>query len=285
MKAGDRENRKARRSARTATATHSPPSSTKSASRATLLAREEEAWLARSIMVDHSFPARLPSEGVTIALNNAIMAQLAAREVNNKEAFTLLDREGRAYRAALGSASAVVYERMPVSPESPLRVHLVCPILGRQRMTTVVQKSTELGVCSIHPVFTEHSVQPVDLDHEKPWGWPGQILRAVRQCRRASVPRLAETQPLKDALFPLRHFPIFALDDQTGSSLTGSPHPAEVVLVLGPEGGFSECDRETLAFFRANSLALGGRVLRAETAVFVGLTMLQLLWGDMQIVP
>jgi 16S rRNA (uracil1498-N3)-methyltransferase len=282
MRARGRDNQRALGSAIASLAKQSSHPSSKPASKVTLLARAEEAWLAQPITINQVLPDQLPSVGVTIALGNDILAQLSAREVNNKEAFTLLDCEGRAYRAALGTESAVVYERMSASPESPLRVHLVCPVLGRQRMTTVMQKSTELGVCSIHPVFTEHSVQLFDIEHEKPWGWPGQILRAVRQCRRASVPRLTEIQPLKDALFPLRHLPIFALDDQTGTSLTRSQQPAEVVLVLGPEGGFSKADRETLVFFGAHSLVLGGRVLRAETAAFAGLTMIQVLWGDMR---
>jgi 16S rRNA (uracil1498-N3)-methyltransferase len=52
-----------------------------------------------------------------------------------------------------------------------------------------------------------------------------------------------------------------------------------IVLIVGPEGGFSEAERSSLAG-KARSWFLGGRILRAETAVVVGLTAVQMIWGD-----
>jgi 16S rRNA (uracil1498-N3)-methyltransferase len=235
------------------------------------------------------FP-KLTEAGLAIELDAQLARGLAFRQVNVKEGFTILDGAGRAYRASLKELTAtggqaVVYEACARSPESPLRLTLLCAVLSRQRMTTVVQKATELGVSAIVPVLTDHSVQARDLEHEKPWGWKGQVLRAVKQCRRASVPDLREVQTLAGYLKQLQERPpeaLFLLDDRASPAAAAAQASlTEVVLAIGPEGGWSENERLQFARLGAKELALGGRVLRAETAVFVGLTVLQTRYGDL----
>jgi len=186
-------------------------------------------------------------------------------------------------------AQAAIYERMPSSPESDARITLVCAVLARQRMLMVAQKATELGVARIIPVFSAHSVGPAGLAHEKAHAWPGQTLRAARQCRRASIPEMRNSMPLervfddvawKDAAFR------YALDDRT--TIQAEPWPLrdpqktiEVVFAVGPEGGWSDAERALLERNGARPLRLGGRVLRAETAVLAGLTVLQYALGDL----
>lgn len=182
-----------------------------------------------------------------------------------------------------------VYEAMPTSPESPVRITLACAVLARQRMITVAQKATELGVTRLVPIFSEHSVGPAGLAHEKAHAWPGQLLRAARQCRRGSVPEL--TKPI--ALERFVEEPLwreadrrFMLDDRTPSAeevlhAPGSGPASEIVFAVGPEGGWSDGERALLSARGASPLRLGGRVLRAETAVFAGLTVLQYALGDL----
>jgi 16S rRNA (uracil1498-N3)-methyltransferase len=182
-----------------------------------------------------------------------------------------------------------VYEAMPRSPESPVGITLACAVLARQRMITVAQKATELGVTRLVPIFSEHSVGPAGLAHEKAHAWPGQLHRAARQCRRGSVPEL--TKPI--ALERFVEEPLwceadrrFMLDDRTPSAVealhaSGSGRAGEIVFAVGPEGGWSDVERTLLASSGASPLRLGGRVLRAETAVFAGLTVLQYALGDL----
>jgi 16S rRNA (uracil1498-N3)-methyltransferase len=242
-------------------------------------------------------PVRVPKAlevGQELDLDAGATKSLRFRAINAKEAFTLRDATGRYFRASvldLGSEKArvAIYEAMPASPESPVRITLVCAVLARQRMLTVAQKATELGVARIVPVFSAHSVGPAGLEHEKAHAWPGQILRAARQCRRASVPELVPAAPLAKVLAgPLwtaadRRY---LLDDRVEPGASpfhageGGP-PVEVVLAVGPEGGWSDDERALLGARGATPLRLGGRVLRAETAVFVGLTVLQFALGDL----
>jgi 16S rRNA (uracil1498-N3)-methyltransferase len=160
-------------------------------------------------------------------------------------------------------------------------------------MLFVAQKATELGVARIIPVFSAHSVGPAGLAHEKAHAWPGQTLRAARQCRRSSVPEMREAIPLERAL----HDPAwrdaehrFALDDRAASDVTPSPtrepgRAVDVAFAVGPEGGWSDDERALLEKEGARPLRLGGRVLRAETAVLVGLTVLQYALGDLSSAP
>ena len=229
-----------------------------------------------------------------ILLDAGATKSLHFREINEKEAFTLRDAEGVYFRASVLSlspqrAKVVVYERMVDSPESDARITLVCAVLARQRMLLVAQKATELGVVRIIPVFSAHSVGPSGLAHEKAHAWPGQTLRAARQCRRASVPEMRSAIPLERAMedpawndAAIR----YTLDDRATNEREPWPvrdrgKPMDVAFAVGPEGGWSDAEREMLQGHGARPLRLGGRVLRAETAVLVGLTVLQYALGDL----
>lgn len=241
--------------------------------------------------------ARALTKDQAFVLDREAMAALAFREVKVKEAFTVVDGEGRTFRASLRRQSAdtgeaIAYEELSASPESPARITLVCAVLSRQRMLVVTQKATELGCVRIVPAFTDHSVKPEDLSHEKPWAWLGQAKKGARQCRRAIVPEVWKVEPLERVLANpvwLEADARFALDDRAlGAPHLPFPDPAsparacDLVLVIGPEGGFSDRERALLTSAGATALALGTRVLRAETAVFAGLSVLQHRFGDLR---
>ncbi len=229
--------------------------------------------------------------GDIATLDAAHVARLRIRDVKPKEAFTLVDASGTFFRATLRAleargGEALVYEAMPASPESPIAITLVCAVLARQRMMTVVQKATELGVTRIVPAITERSVQASGLEHEKAHAWPGQVVRAARQCRRATLPEIRAAMPLAmildDASFLAADRRVY-LDDRVAVTppLTKERAPRSLVLVVGPEGGLTEAECAGLEARDALPLRLGGRVLRAETAVLAGITVLQHVFGDM----
>ena len=229
----------------------------------------------------------------TITLDAAAVRGLRARDVSAKEAFTLVDGEGRFFRASLtainkGSGKARVYEQMSESTESPARITLLCAVLNRQRMMVVMQKATELGVSCIIPVLSERSVPREGLDHQKASSWPKQVLRAARQCRRASLPEVREAVELSkvvgDPCFS-KADQRFYLDNESNAvrTLSGATRPREatdIAFAVGPEGGWTDDERTLLAARGALALNFGARVVRAETAVLVGLTLIQQAYGD-----
>ena len=224
--------------------------------------------------------------------DRGLAKRLRMREVNAKEAFTLRDASGAYFRAGLKEYDArgglaVAYERMSRSPEPTVDLTLACAVLARQRMHGVVQKATELGVRRIVPLLTDHSVPADGLPHEQAHAWPGHVARAAKQCRRSSLPHLLAATALDSFLAS----PLFAaadlrlfLDDRTDPAPAPAEPPApaiprRIILLVGPEGGFSDAERQRLAA-AARPWVLGGRVLRAETAVLAGLTAVHMTWGD-----
>lgn len=234
-------------------------------------------------------PLEFPSLALDapFSFDGAFAARLARRDVNPKEAFTVRDAAGAYFRASLKDlgdhgGTAVPYERMPVSPEPVVEITLACAVLARQRMLFVAQKATELGVTRIVPLLTEHSVPKSGLEHEKAHAWPGQIIRAAKQCRRSSLPEILSPTTLDAFLAspPAAEAELCLCLDNIGG-LTPAPvkDPKRIVLLVGPEGGFSGAERAKLEG-KTLPWLLGGRVLRAETAVLVGLSAVHLRWGD-----
>lgn len=235
------------------------------------------------------------AESERIALDAFQVRALRHRDIKEKEAFTLIDRDGDFFRASLklmkkDRGEALVYERMSASTESPADITLLCAVLARQRMLVVIQKATELGVNRIVPVLSEHSVPRDGLAHQKAHAWPKQALRAARQCRRASLPEVREAIELaailEDDCVTEADLGVY-LDDRTSNRRALEQAPTgtngarpRIVFAVGPEGGWSDKERTMLESRGALPLRLGGRVLRAETAVFAGLTLLQHAYGD-----
>lgn len=228
--------------------------------------------------------------GETITLGASQREQLLVREINEKEAFTFIDGDGVCFRASLQDGSrALVYEKMAGTTESTARITLVCSVLAKQRMLTVVQKATELGCVRVVPVFSDHGVKPIDIEKEKPSTWFVQAIKACRQCRRASVPEVLAVMPLASALaspFWVNATERFWLDDRTAAPGDPfAPHASrtegDYAIAVGPEGGWSDAERALIAT-SAKAVPLGNRILRAETAVFTGLALLQHRLGDLK---
>ena len=225
-------------------------------------------------------------------IDRGLVQRLRRREVNAKEAFTIRDGSGVYFRASLKECDdhggmALPYERMERSPEPTIDITLACAVLARQRMHFVVQKATELGVGRVVPLLTDHSVPLEGLAQEQAHAWAGHIARAVKQCRRASLPGLLSPMALDlflaSTVFTAADRCLF-LDDRSEAAPLDAGAAQRIVLLAGPEGGFSDAERAKLAG-KAWPWVLGGRILRAETAVVVGLTAVQLKWGDFAHAP
>ena len=237
-----------------------------------------------------SLPTTL-SLDASFRFDRGLAKRLRMREVNAKEAFTLRDGSGVWFRASLKEydakgGSALPYEQMRRSPEPAIDLTLACPILARQRMHLVVQKATELGVRRIVPLLTDHSVQPEAIEHEQAHAWAGHIARAARQCRRSSLPHLLAPTTLDaflaSPLFASTDLRLF-LDDRTDARLPIRPTHRDASCCWLDRKAASPTPSDHRLATHAQPWVLGGRVLRAETAVLVGLTAVQMTWGDFKV--
>lgn len=150
---------------------------------------------------------------------------------------------------------------------------LTAPIRA-ERFEWIVEKATELGVARIVPVLTAR----VNHGRLKPERLRAHMVEAAEQCGRTALPELAEAVRL-DALlsaWPAGRKLLFA--DEEGGAPMGALAPAVPAAVLvGPEGGFTPDERAALlAMPLVGRLALGPRILRADTAVVAAIAQFQL---------
>jgi 16S rRNA (uracil1498-N3)-methyltransferase len=164
------------------------------------------------------------------------------------------------------------------APEPDLR--LVVAALKRDALDWVVEKATELGVSVIQPVITRRSVvERVNLERLS------AIARgAAEQCERLSVPAVRPAMPLHRVLDHWDGAPLLVAAERRDAApvaAVASGMRLPCGWLVGPEGGFegAELDDATRRAF-VTAVALGPRILRAETAAVAGLAVLQALAGD-----
>jgi 16S rRNA (uracil1498-N3)-methyltransferase len=202
-------------------------------------------------------------------------------------ALALFNGDGHEYAATLGrvdkkSCTVRIGERTTPGVESALHTVLGLGISRGERMDWAIQKSTELGVNVIAPLFTEHC--EVRLNDERRGKrvehWRQIAISACEQSGRVRVPEIAEPQPLDAWLRSKPAELCLTLDRDEAGALGGERPKGGVALLIGPEGGLSANE---LALARAagfRGISLGKRTLRTETAPVVALSILQHLWGS-----
>lgn len=150
------------------------------------------------------------------------------------------------------------------------------------RLEYLVQKATEMGVRTITPVFTDHT-QLHKVNAER---LAANILEAAEQCGNLAIPKLGAAVRLETLLGtwdPARRI-IFCNESQAGNNpreILSGVQERDLALLVGPEGGFSERERDmltTLPF--VTPIPLGPRILRADTAAVAALTAVQMTIGD-----
>lgn len=158
---------------------------------------------------------------------------------------------------------------------------LFAPI-RKERMAFVVEKATELGVACLQPVQTDYTNNGDKVRLEK---LQAQVIEATEQCGGTFVPDISAPVKLKTALqnWPDDR-PLYFCDEAARDAPAGfgSVAPAQkAAILIGPEGGFSPQERAFLSSLPfTQTIGLGPRILRAETAALAALTLWQHQWGD-----
>jgi 16S rRNA (uracil1498-N3)-methyltransferase len=172
----------------------------------------------------------------------------------------------------------------PVGNESPFRITLLQGIARGEKMDLILQKATELGAAAIAPVLAERTEVKLDAERtEKRMAhWRSVIVSACEQSGRAIIPRLTAPAALADAARASTDPFMLTLDPTGEHTLASLPTSASsATLAIGPEGGWSPRDRETLRAAGYTGLRLGPRVLRTETAGLAAIAALQSRFGDL----
>lgn len=172
-----------------------------------------------------------------------------------------------------------------VEVESPLHLTLVQGISRGSRMDMVLQKAVEIGVNRLVPVYTEFT--SVRQDNEKQQKrlqhWQRVVIAACEQCERNRLPELDPPQTLADWLAQDSSVLKLVLHPAAETSLGEiRDQPRQVILLAGPEGGFSDGEYDLAITRGYTGIRMGPRILRTETAALAALTACQTLWGDLR---
>jgi 16S rRNA (uracil1498-N3)-methyltransferase len=196
-------------------------------------------------------------------------------------------RDGE-WQASLSSAQkrslSVTIGKQLRAQALPGDLHFLFAPLKHARLDYMVQKAVEMGASLLQPMITRHTqVTRINLDRMR-----ANVIEAAEQCGILAVPRVADPLPLDrllvndpdrillfcdeaaDVADPIKALEVVPLD----------LHPPLAVLI-GPEGGFADEERAALLKRpKVVGIALGPRILRADTAAVAALALVQAVIGD-----
>ncbi|OHB32702.1 MAG: hypothetical protein A2X84_13220 [Desulfuromonadaceae bacterium GWC2_58_13] len=202
----------------------------------------------------------------------------------------LLDGLGSLFHCRLETlgkhtATALILEHWS-EQETALPVQLIQALPKGDKMELVLQKGTELGINAFSPVLSERGI-PQHSDQRRSnrqQRWQKVVQEAARQCRRPILPRLDEVQPLVGVLTDCRASLRLMLWEEESLPLAAAlpeAPPASAAILVGPEGGFSSGEAALARRHGFQSVRIGPRILRSETAGFAVASILQYIYGDL----
>ena len=228
------------------------------------------------------------AEGVVVELDKA-QANYLGNVLRLKAGQPVLvfngrDGEWRADIEAFGRKALALAIRDQTRVQTALgRIHYLFAPLKQARLDYVVQKAVEMGVASLTPVITQHT-QVTRINQDR---LVANVIEAAEQCGILSVPTVKAETRLMEAVAQLPPACRLIFCDEEApepdpiAALTGLDAAHEVAVLIGPEGGFDASERRLLmAHPGVLRLALGPRILRADTAAVAALALVQSVIGD-----
>ncbi|MFA5515912.1 MAG: 16S rRNA (uracil(1498)-N(3))-methyltransferase [Desulfuromonadales bacterium] len=174
--------------------------------------------------------------------------------------------------------------------ETAFPVTLLQSLPKGDKMDLVLQKGTELGIAAFVPVATERSIPALTGEREttRQQRWQRIVREAARQCRRPVLPHLAPPQPLATALSACRQeLRLFFWEEESRplTAILPRARPVDAAVLIGPEGGFSADEAAAVQAAGFLPVHFGPRILRSETAGFAVNSILQFLYGNLDLPP
>jgi 16S rRNA (uracil1498-N3)-methyltransferase len=219
---------------------------------------------------------------------------------------TIVDGQGGEYMCSIAAATehtvtASIVNKLRKSHEPIARVTLAQAVPKGQRMDFAIEKGTELGLYAIIPLFTKNSVaRPGEADRllppmpdeegpgHKSARWQRIAAAAMKQSLRSVLPQIGQPEEFKDLMQRHKEFELILLADEGQQKISVASvfkglakMPRTVLCLAGPEGGFTQEERDLAQKHNARIVTLGPRRLRAETAGIVLSTLILAQLGEL----
>lgn len=176
--------------------------------------------------------------------------------------------------------------RQVPSPEMPIQVTIACGLPKGDKLELITQKATELGMYALLPFEAERSI--VKWDAKKATKNQGRLQKiakeAAEQSHRVHIPHISEPINVKQLIQATQNYDIVFLADEEDAKVESRTKFADklknvydnnlktMLIIFGPEGGISRKESQALLQAGAQTIALGPRILRAETAPLYALS-------------
>ena len=204
------------------------------------------------------------------------------------DSLTLNDGCGTRYRVEVTHVTSQAIDSRIIDQQTEPARRTSPIVLGQalikgDKMDWVIQKTTELGVDTIVPLHSTHSViklNPERLEHQRS-RWERIARDAAQQSERWTIPTIADPIDLSQICRQYASAPVKGIlaERSSGSSVATMPLPQDrqhpIVLLVGPEGGWAPDEQRLAQEQGFIPLTLGPRILRAETAAIAALSILQ----------
>ncbi|WP_425053012.1 16S rRNA (uracil(1498)-N(3))-methyltransferase [Psychromarinibacter sp. S121] len=163
--------------------------------------------------------------------------------------------------------------------QMPPDLWLLFAPIKKQRTDFIVEKAAEMGAARIMPVQTDHT----NSERIRQDRLQAHAVEAAEQCGGTYVPEVTDLQKLDAVLdgWPEDRQLVFCDEATVGLREALSGGAGKWAILIGPEGGFSERERDRLkALPFVHTISLGPRILRADTAAVAAITVWQQVLGD-----
>ncbi|MDQ3813003.1 MAG: 16S rRNA (uracil(1498)-N(3))-methyltransferase [Armatimonadota bacterium] len=207
--------------------------------------------------------------------------------------------EGEGSKKNVSARAVILAEREPL-PRGRLHLSVAQAIPKGDKMELVLQKGTELGVAEFWPIDAERSVSKLHLEDDperaatRTERWRKIVAQAAAQCGRADVPIVHAICDFVTAVASgTNGSRCFMLDEQPEAeplrvalqreplALESPQDEARIMLLIGPEGGWTPREREWAERYGVEAVGLGRLILRTETAALVAAAILQWQAGEL----
>lgn len=207
---------------------------------------------------------------------------------------TVVDDNGQvaAMEMVAFSDSAVTLqlkEHLAADTESPLKIMLAQCLLKADKMDMVVQKAVELGAVGVIPISSQNCVARYDAKKgaARKDRWQKIADEAAKQCGRTALLKVRPIVTLGQFIADMQATDsslVFFYEnenEQSAKEYLRSLKAKQIVLLVGPEGGFSLDEAKLIEKAGGKSVTLGPRILRAETAALTAIAVTQYENGDL----
>ncbi len=175
-----------------------------------------------------------------------------------------------------------ILDKQKFAREPKIRVTLYQGVPKQGKMETIIQKSVELGVHAIVPLFTDRTVVAEKQGFEKKLErWNKVSAEAVKQCKRGIVPEIKKNTSFSQIKESLKEqdLILFLYEDEKETTIKDvlrnlTESKKNIAIIIGPEGGFSKEEAHAVQALGGKSVSLGRTILRTETAGPAALAMI-----------